>query len=115
MIHDDALIERIEQFNPGPWSGIVFRHCWQNYPPDRVNIRGARWNPPDVQAIYTSIERSVCLAEIEYQISLQPLKPSAKRTLYRLQVSLNEVLDLGSWTKFEILGLKPPGDLTKFD
>ena len=63
-------------------------------PPARSNTGGARWNPPGREAIYTSCEPETALAEAEYQISLQPLRPKAMRTLYTLQVALRPVLDL---------------------
>jgi RES domain-containing protein len=43
-----------------------------DYPPDRENIQGARWNPPDVAAIYACFEPAVCIAEVEYNLARQP-------------------------------------------
>jgi RES domain-containing protein len=43
-----------------------------DYPPDAENILGARWNPPGVAAIYTSLTREGALAEAEHQIAIQP-------------------------------------------
>ena len=65
-----------------------------NNPPFAINTRGARWNPPEVGAIYTSVERNTALAEAEHLISLQSLRPRAKRTLYELSIDLKSVLDL---------------------
>jgi RES domain-containing protein len=65
-----------------------------DYPPDAENTRGARWNPPGVAAIYTSLARDGALAEAEYQIAVQPIRPRARRThstlietLFRCQVA----------------------------
>jgi RES domain-containing protein len=71
-----------------------------DYPPDAENTRGARWNPPGVAAIYTSLAREGALAEAEYQIAVQPIRPRARRIIYTLELTLASVLDL---TDAEIL------------
>ena len=65
-----------------------------DYPPDAENTRGARWNPPGVAAIYTSLAREGALAEAEHQIAIQPVPPRARRTIYTLKLALTSVLDL---------------------
>jgi len=65
-----------------------------DYPPDAENTRGARWNPPGVAAIYTSLAREGALAEAEHQIAVQPIQPRARRTIYALKLTLTSVLDL---------------------
>jgi RES domain-containing protein len=67
---------------------------FSSYPPDRENILGARWNPPQIPAIYTSVSKEIALAEAEYQISQEPLRLRAKRTIYTIQLELRKVLDL---------------------
>jgi len=76
-----------------------------NFPPERENRRGARWNPPEVAAIYTSLARSVALAEADYHIALQPVRPRARRVLYRIGISLANVLDLSSFDAIEALSV----------
>jgi RES domain-containing protein len=78
---------------------------FSDYPPTRANSSGARWNPRGVEAIYASCEKETALAEAEYQISVQPLRPRAKRTLYHLHVRLRNVVDLRSRDVLEKLGL----------
>jgi RES domain-containing protein len=94
VIHDRTLLEELEKLSAAPWEGLVFRHMFGEAPPDRENRRGARWNPPEVPAIYTSIHRDVALAEAEYQIRNQPIRPWARRVLYHINVRLSSVLDL---------------------
>jgi len=92
---DDPIIpEALIALPSQPWEGIVFRHMFGNFPPDRENTLGARWNPPQVAAVYSSLTRSGSLAEAEYQISLQPFPPRARRSLYRISVKLHSVVDL---------------------
>ncbi len=78
------------------WSGRVYRVMLNDYPPDRENTQGARWNPPDVAAIYTCFEPAVCIAEIEYSLARQPrpVKRDLRKTLYEIEVTLAAVVDL---------------------
>jgi Uncharacterized conserved protein len=75
--------------------------------PVRTNTTGARWNGPTLEAIYASCERETALAEAEYYISLQPLRPQAKRTLYTIRVSLRSVIDLSSLGLLGSFGITP--------
>ena len=92
MIHEREIIQSIEGLSSGPFKGIVYRHMFGDLDPFLENRRGARWNPSEIAAIYTSLEKETALAESDYQISMQPLRPKAKRVLYKLEVSLNSVL-----------------------
>lgn len=79
-----------------------------DYDPLTENSRGARWNPPEVPAVYASLKRDTALAEAEYQISQQPVRPRIKRTLYSIHVSLASVLDLVTPVAMEVL--RVPGE-----
>jgi RES domain-containing protein len=76
-----------------------------DYLPERENTLGARWNPPEVPAIYTSLARETVIAEAEYQISMEPRRPLVRRTIYRIEVSLQSVLDLSAAETLADLGL----------
>src|SRR5262249_22598159 len=98
-MNDDADLRRaLTEISPSPWNGVAYRHMFADYRPDRENTLGARWNPPGVPAIYTSLSREAVLAEVEHQLSMEPLRPSVRRTLYKIEVSLSSVADLSSWT-----------------
>ena len=105
MVFDRETIQALEQFTPAPWEGIVFRHMFANFPPERENASGARWNPPPIPAIYTSLVRKTAIAEADYYISLQPIRPRARRVVYRIQVTLTSVFDLSGSPALSILGL----------
>lgn len=75
------------------------------YPPEAENTRGARWNPPGVAAIYTSLAREGALAEAEHQIAIQPVRPRARRTLYTIEITLTQVLDLTDTDLLQELGV----------
>lgn len=94
VIHDPERLDAIQSLGSGRWQGEAYRHMFADLDPLRENTRGARWNPPETPAIYASLERATALAEAEHQISLQPLRPRARRTVYRLFVTLDSVIDL---------------------
>jgi RES domain-containing protein len=76
-----------------------------NLPPERENTSGARWNPPEVPAIYASLSREGALAEAEYQIAMEPRRPRARRTVYCIEVGLASVLDLSGPEALARLGV----------
>lgn len=107
MVFDPDLLDRLQAIEPGPYEGIVFRHMFGDHPPYRENTRGARWNPPDVSAIYLSIERQTALAEGDHMLAVQPVRPRSRRTIYSVRVTLRSVLDLRVTGQLEALGIGP--------
>ena len=99
------MLDALQAAALSAWSGTVYRHMFGDHPPIRANVSGARWNDPPVAAIYTSCERHTALAEAEYYISLQPLRPKAQRTLYTIAVSLHSVVDLTTKSALAFLGI----------
>jgi RES domain-containing protein len=87
------------------WAGEVWRHMFAGYPPERPNSQGGRWNPPGVDAIYTSLERDTALAEAEATLAAQPLRPAVRRDLHHIRVKLGNVIDLTDAARLERLGL----------
>lgn len=77
------------------------------HPPDKVNSRGARWNPPGTGAVYLSKSRDGAIAEAEYQLSLQTPRPRVRRTLYNVSITLHSVLDLTEDEVLADLGIGP--------
>jgi len=105
MIYPPELLDLLQDLTSTSWAGEVFRHMFADYPPERRNTRGARWNPPQTAAIYCSLERETALAEAEHQLNLQPIRPRAKRTLYKIRIRLDSVLDLRSPSLLVRLGV----------
>jgi RES domain-containing protein len=89
-----VILEALATLPPRPWTGIVWRHTFADNPPDQRNVRGARWNPPGIEAPYTSLTEGTALAEAEHLIAVQPLRTRARRTMYQLEVELAAVVDL---------------------
>ncbi len=94
MVDHLALVDRLNEIAPVPWRGQVYRHMFAGYPPDRENTGGARWNPAGIGAIYTSLERATSMAEAEYHLSLQPVRPRVRRTMYVIRVALGDTIRL---------------------
>jgi RES domain-containing protein len=105
MFYDPQLLDKLSEFEPQEWSGRVWRYMFAGFSPHRANNRGARWNPPEVSAIYTALERSTCEAELGYRLGLDVVKPRLKVVIYEIEVSLHQVLDLRSWNALADLGL----------
>jgi len=105
MIYRPEMLDILQSAAVSAWDGTVYRHMFGSHSPARSNTEGARWNAPGLAAIYTSCERETALAEAEYYISLQPLRPRAKRTLFTLHVSLKNVVDLTATDLLPRLGI----------
>lgn len=105
MNYDRDLLQALASIPPARWSGIVYRHMFASLPPDRENTLGARWNPPEVPAIYTSLARETVIAEAEYQMGMEPLRPPVRRTVYEIGLTLSAVLDLSSRSALSRLGI----------
>jgi RES domain-containing protein len=103
---DPALLERLGRLEPRSWSGILWRHTLGSNPPERTNLRGARWNPPGVEALYTSLDRSTAVAEGDHLIASQPVRLRAKRNVYQLEVNLKALLDLTDPALLASLGVE---------
>jgi RES domain-containing protein len=102
---DAVVTARLADLEVRPWSGEVWRHMFADNPPEKRNVRGARWNPPEVEALYVSLDAQTALAEAEHLIESQPLRPMARRTLYRLQIALPAVVDLTGAGVLSTLGV----------
>lgn len=105
MIHDPALLDALERFDAGPWQGRVYRHMLGSAPPELANERGARWNPPGTPALYTSLAESTAKAEGDHVIEMQPVPPQATRTIYEMDVSIENLLDLTGAGRLGAIGV----------
>jgi RES domain-containing protein len=104
-IHDPGLLDAIESLGAETLDNVtVWRHMFNDNPPELSNTRGARWNPPGLAAIYASQERDTAIAEGQHAIDSQPLRPKARRYVYELRVSARKALRI-SEADFPSLGL----------
>jgi len=94
MVDRLAMVDRLHEIAPVPWQGQVYRHMFAGYPPNRENTGGARWNPAGIGAIYTSLECATSMAEAEYHLSLQSVRPRVRRTMHVIRVALGNTIRL---------------------
>jgi RES domain-containing protein len=73
--------------------------------PDQENTGGARWNPPGVAAIYLGTTRGGAIAEGDHAIAVQPLRPRARRVVFRVELTLASVIDLTDPAVLATVGL----------
>jgi RES domain-containing protein len=106
VIYRAEILDRLASLSPRKWGGIVYRHMFGALSPQKENLDGARWNPEEVAAIYTSLDQETAIAEADYQIACQPFRPKAERKVHRVQVTLTSVLDLTDWDFLEELGVE---------
>ena len=102
MLYEEALLYALEARGVTPFSGAVYRYAFDGQPPLRPNVRGARWNPPDVAALYSSLEESTARAEIDHLIASQPLPPSSGLVLATIDVALNSLIDLSDAQRLNV-------------
>jgi RES domain-containing protein len=102
---DPELLDIIENLDSGPWVGVVWRQVFEGTPPTRPNQRGARWNPPDVEALYGSLDAATAAAEIDHLISVQPTPIKKPRVTVKLEVSLSRLVDLSDEDIMEQVGV----------
>ena len=104
-MYEPALLDLLETFPVVPYHGSAWRVTFDGQSPLRPNTRGARWNPKDVSALYTSLSVECVRAEFQHLIDSQDPRPSRAANEYTLEVQLDRVLDLAARERLHRLGL----------
>lgn len=104
-IYDPSLLDALEARTIGPWEEPAWRQVFEGTDPLVANIRGSRWNPPGVEAIYASLDHDTAIAEIDHLIAMQPYPITRQRVTYEMGVHLSRVADLSKQEDLEDLGL----------
>lgn len=95
MVYDPSLVDSLEDLARIDWAGEVFRFMSGDRLPDRQNTMGARWNPPDVPAIYTALEWDTLQAEFHHALRVRSPSPDpTKFTFYRVRLAIVGIVDL---------------------
>ena len=107
MNEDQQLLERLAALPVKPRIGTVYRCMLAGASADCENIRGSRWNPQNISAIYTSLSREGAIAEIEYRLSLEPpiKRKTIRKAVYTIRVELEKTIDIYAdalWMKFGV-------------
>lgn len=98
-------LDALEALPRSDFTGDAWRHMFNDYPPERTNTLGARWNPRGTAAIYVALDKATAVAEGQHAIDVQPRRPFAKRMLYRVAVQVPEVVDLTAAGALQAVGL----------
>jgi RES domain-containing protein len=104
-IYPPDLLDALQQVPVNAFDGTIYRHMFAGISPFTENTRGARWNPPDTAAIYSSLTRETALAEAEWRISVEPIRPRARRTLYTIALELAGLVGLTASEHLEAVGV----------
>ena len=108
MLHDPELLDAIEALvGPDAWQGVVWRRTFADRNPLIPNSRGARWNPPGVDALYCSLSESGASAEHTSMISREPVTKTKPQRMARLRLSLGKVADIRNARVLRDLGFGP--------
>jgi len=107
MIFGEEILHALENVSPRAWEGEVWRYVPALSNPILPNTTGARWNPRDTAALYTSLEKETVLAELDYMRAIQtpPLRRSVFR-LHRIHLRVNRMLDLRDRNVLEVMGIR---------
>ena len=95
MIHDPALLDKLESLPKMTFDGQVFRATRKNLDPLATSRSGGRWMPASVASVlYTSMQREGALAEISFHWSQWTPMPSKLACLHTLRVATHRTLRL---------------------
>lgn len=103
---DPDLIDALDAFKRVPLENNV----WRVVPGGRDPFMGypsrGRWDPGTFDVIYTSLEPDGAIAEIDYQLSSQPVRPTKiKFTLHEISVKVESTLRLANMDELSRLGV----------
>lgn len=107
-VHDPDLLDALEAIEPQPFVRSVWRVTWVNRDPLAGGTGGGRWHPPnDYEALYTSLEKDVALAEVHHHLSRAPVYSSSHVRLYKLSISASRILAFPDIAALQPLGVDP--------
>ena len=105
MLHEPKLLDALEALVlPSGWDGEAWRRTFVDRDPLTPNSRGARWNPPGLDALYGSLTSVGAEAEHSSMLSRQPIPPSKAQHTFQLRVSLSKVADIRGSQELQALG-----------
>jgi RES domain-containing protein len=107
-VHDRALLDALDDIDPIPFDGPVWRVTREGRNPLLGSGAGGRWSPPgEFEALYTSLDPEGALAEIGYRLSLEPVWPSRVRhQIHMIQLLLERTLQLADLSQLSPLGVE---------
>lgn len=94
-VHDPALLDALED-SIDPWEGECWRYVIGTSDPLRPNSRGARWNPPGVEALYFSTSQEGAESELRSMLERQPVPTRRPLQGYKFEIRINRAVDIRS-------------------
>lgn len=91
---DPDLLDALEAATHTQATGTVWRQVLAPSSVTRSNLRGGRWNPPNTEALYCSLDAATAAAEIDNLLAAQPVPITRQRYMYSLDIELGRVADL---------------------
>lgn len=110
-VHDREMLDILEQCDSQPFVGDAWRVVRSGRDPMRGSSANGRWGASgEFEVLYTACDRDGALAEIGYRMSLEPIWPSKiHHEVYRVEVSLERVLDLTDFALLAQFGIDEDG------
>lgn len=101
-VHDREVLDLLEQLDPQPFRGDVWRVVRSGRDPLRGSTANGRWGASgEFEVLYTACDLDGAVAEVGYRMSLEPIWPSKiHHDIHRINVELERVLVL---TDFAVL------------
>lgn len=85
----------------GPWTGTLFRFQTVNFPTPKdvlsgqgARVRGGRWNPPGLSALYGSTTDTTALEECKATDRYYGLVTKSPRLLVAIEARVSRIVDL---------------------
>jgi|SRR6266849_7421911 len=94
MVYEERLLEYIERMPISAFRATVWRVAFASQPPLKPNVRGARWNPKDVSALYTSLSEATARREFAYILRSQPVSPAVSFASHAINMRLARTIEL---------------------
>jgi RES domain-containing protein len=106
-VHDRAILDALDEMDPIPFSGAVWRITGFGRDPLRGSGAIGRWSPAsDTEVLYTSLEKEGAFAEIGFRLSLEPVWPSRLRhQIHELTVQRDRSLHFADISSLDHLGV----------
>lgn len=106
LVHDRAILDILDNLEPENFTGTVWRTTWKGRDPLLGGKGGGRWSPKNnIEALYTSLDKDVSLAELYYHLSRAPIFSSRIVVLNELHIDKVEILNLSEGKVLENLGI----------
>jgi RES domain-containing protein len=97
MSHDYEILDVLDQLDSTEYTGTLWRTTWIKREPFLGGTSGGRWSPSKkIEALYTSLEKNISIAELHYHLSQAPIFSSCGVLIWNLNAEILNLLDLTS-------------------